>query len=169
MPGRSRRHTSRIDAEDDGAVHRVVERPEGGSGNGGVLECLHRSELGGTKPERNVLLRERYQWFGDLGEVADEDPEETEGAEEGANVGYGGADRPVDNRLELVLNDLPTLVCAAVTDYHNLGNTNFELLTAERSAGMSHAMEDAMKVVEMFPNEAADAGVARMKLVLAVR
>lgn len=105
----------------------------------------------------------------DLGEVPDEDAEQSKRTKEHVDLRYGCACRPVCDDLEFLLNDFPALVCAAVTDDDDFRNTHLEFLAGEGSACMAHVMNDVMDVVEMFPNEAVDARIARMKFVCPVQ
>jgi hypothetical protein len=93
------------------------------------------------------------------GIIFDPNAHETCGAEKGADISNGAASRPIaDSRDLRVVWDVAIEV-ALVAENDDFWNCNKKFLSGNGSSSTMEAVEDAVHINEVFPNEPVDTGI----------
>ena len=103
--------------------------------------------------------------MGNDGVILDPDVHISSKAKEGADVREVLAFRPVVDLHDLGIVRDAALVVAFVAEDSNFRNCKEELLGGDGGTSTEEAVENAMYIVGMFPDEAADLAVSRSGLV----
>jgi hypothetical protein len=115
---------------------------------------LERAEL-----ERSVFAGKFNKVMSAVSKVPNEDAKDTSSTEESADFRQSLARAPITDGSNPRLVRESSFIRATVTKYGDLWRANCELVTGECSSAIFHALNDAIKVLEMFPNKTTNAGV----------
>jgi hypothetical protein len=99
--------------------------------------------------------------LGDGGIVLDPDAHVAGDAEEGADVGEGLTLGPVTDLGDLGVVRNAAFIIALVPKDSDFWDGDGDLLGRDSGTGAEEVVEDAMDIVQVFPNEAADLWVSR--------
>src|SRR5487761_1177110 len=133
----------------------IVDRDERGGLSDSIFETLHGSIVLLLPCKGCAFSGEVNEWSGDRGIALDPDAHVTGGAKECTDIGEILARGPVSDLVDLGVIGNAAVVIALVSEDDYFGDCYEQLLGRNCGSGASEAVEDAVYIVKVLPDEAA--------------